>query len=405
MRYQRRMKRGWLLAVLLVACHKPSVAVRHLDPSIEGWLPTNRARIDAMIDQLGRTSPSYDPARRPVAVFDWDDTMMRNDIGDATFIDMLRHDEVLQPPGRDWAITNKHLTAAARAALNAACDAIAEPGQRLPTSRNAACADILYTIYDVSTTREGAPAFEGDTAMMRQAYAWCTQLQAGYTPDEMRAIARRVYTENAAAPMGSTQSVGSTKNLPAWVRIYEPMHDLVSTLQANGFDVWVVSASSQYLVEVVAANVGVDASHVTAVRPIVRADGKLDYRLQGCGTEPDGADTVITYDQGKRCWINKAIFKLPPAEQLSRATDPSKRPVFAAGDSDTDLSMVQDATLLKLVINRNRPRLMCNATNDAHGRWLIQPRFIEPLPKRAEPYACSGLLDEDGKAMTDHLER
>jgi hypothetical protein len=48
---------------------------------------------------------------------------------------------------------------------------------------------------------------------------------------------------------------------------------------------------------------------------------------------------------------------------------------------------------------------MCNATNDAHGRWLIQPRFIEPLPKRAEPYACSGLLDEDGKAMTDHLER
>ncbi len=369
---------------------------RHLDPSIVGFLPKNRARLDQMMDQL-RGDPR-------VAVFDWDNTMMRNDIGDATFFFMLRHDEVLQPPERDWSRTNKHLTTAARASLNAGCDSVAEPEHKLTTSQHAACADALVSIYDRGVTQGNAPAFDGDSPTMHQAYAWGAQLQAGRTPNEVRDVARRAYAENAAAPIGATQTIGTTVGLAAWVRIYDPMRDLVATLRANGFDVWVVSASSQYLVEIVAANVGVDASHVVAIRTLSRQDGRLDYRLEGCGTEPDGADTVITYNQGKRCWINRAIFHLPAKDQLSRAVDPRMRPVFAAGDSDTDLAMVQDATFLKLAINRNRPMLMCNAYNNRGDRWLIQPMFIEPLAKRPESYKCAGVLDEDGQAIADQTE-
>ena len=33
----------------------------------------------------------------------------------------------------------------------------------------------------------------------------------------------------------------------------------------------------------------------------------------GCGNVADGNKTLITYDQGKRCWINKVIFKEPAA--------------------------------------------------------------------------------------------
>jgi phosphoserine phosphatase len=212
----------------------------------------------------------------------------------------------------------------------------------------------------------------------------------------MRAIATRVYEENAAAPIGATQTIGTTKDLPAWVRIYEPMHDLQDALRAAGFDVWVVSASAQPLVEIVASHVGVAADHVVGIR----TNG---YHLERCGTDPDGADTVITFDEGKRCWINRAIFHLPENEQLSRATDPMKRPAFAAGDSDTDLAMVQDATTLKLVIDRNKPALMCNAWNNAGDRWLVQPMFIEPLPPRTEPYRCEGLFDEDGKPIQGSL--
>ncbi|HEX4515565.1 MAG TPA: HAD family hydrolase, partial [Polyangiaceae bacterium] len=337
------MKRT-LVVALLVACggaqpvartNEPvASSVRHLDPK-SPWLPKNRARIDAMLDELH--------GQKRVAVFDWDNTMMRNDIGDATFFYMLRHDLILQPPSRDWSITNKHLTPAARAEL-AACDKAAEPGKPLKTSEVVPCADALLRVYDGGKTLAGKPAWDEDTKTMHHSYAWGAQLQAGHTPDEMRAIATRVYEENAAAPVGATQTIGTTKDLPAWVRIYEPMHDLQDTLRAAGFDVWVVSASAQPLVEIVASHVGADASHVVGIR----TNG---YHLERCGTDPEGADTVMTFDEGKRCWINRAIFHLPENEQLSRASDPMKRPAFAAGDSDTDLAMVQDATALKLVID------------------------------------------------------
>jgi len=68
------------------------------DPSLPGWLPENRARLDALLRTRGVTSPGYDPAHRPVATFDWDNTMMWNDIGDLTMAWMLRHDAILQPP-------------------------------------------------------------------------------------------------------------------------------------------------------------------------------------------------------------------------------------------------------------------------------------------------------------------
>ena len=83
--------------------------------------------------------------------------------------------------------------------------------------------------------------------------------------------------------------------------------------------------------------------------------------------------------------------------------------MFAAGDSDTDVAFVQDATDLKLVIDRHRVQLMCNAESNAGGRWIVQPMFIDPLPRRAEPYPCATtldaagqpLLDEEGRRMSD----
>ena len=372
--------RRFLAFVLIVACGAPAaspVAVhRHLDAR-QPWLPRNRARIDAFLDSHSGG----------VAVFDWDNTMMRNDIGDATFFWMLRHDKVLQPPSRDWSVTNRKLTGASKARLKA-CDALAEPGQPLPTSSNAACADALVQIYDQG-------GFDDETTvMMHQPYAWGAQLEAGHTPDEVRSFGEQAFRENSDAPIGATQTIGTRGDLPAWVRIYEPMKDLVGALRANGTDVWAITASSQWLGEVVAAKVGIDAHHVVGVRAM-QSDGKLDYRLQGCGTEPDGADTVITFDRGKRCWINKEIFHLAPSEQLKRA---KVRQAFAAGDSDTDLAMVQDATTLKLVIDRHRPLLMCNALSSG---WLVQPMFIEPLAPKTDGYPCSTSRDHAGNVVTD----
>src|SRR5262249_9770165 len=105
--------------------------VRLLDDKVGRWLPENRARLNELIATRGIASPTFDPRNRPVAVFDWDNTVVKNDLGDATFFWMIRHEKVLQPADQDWSTTSRHLTPEARTALNAACDLAADPGEPL----------------------------------------------------------------------------------------------------------------------------------------------------------------------------------------------------------------------------------------------------------------------------------
>jgi len=394
-----------LVLASALSCHSPAPATaprsatRTLDPSLPGWLPENRARLDALLAARGSGSPGYDPAHRPVATFDWDNTMMRNDIGDATMAWMLRHDLVLQPPARDWSVTSAALTSAARASLNAACDAAGEPGRPLATRENVACTDALYAIYDDGKTPAGAPAWtHAITLTTNEAYAWLARLLAGHTPAEVAAFTHDAYVEASKAPVGATLTLGSHAGITAYVRIYPTMHDLVGALQGSGFDVWIVSASPQPVSEVVAHEVGIAADHVIGIRTLPGADGRLGYALEPCGGAPP--ESVITYNQGKRCFINRVIFHQPPGAQLRKA-DAAHRQAFAAGDSDTDVAFVQDATDLKLVIDRHRVQLMCSARSNAGGRWLVQPMFIDPLPPPTQPYPCATTLDAAGQPIVD----
>jgi haloacid dehalogenase-like hydrolase len=183
--------------------------------------------------------------------------------------------------------------------------------------------------------------------------------------------------------------------------VYEEMVDLIETLQANGFDVWVTTASPQFVIDAVSEElVGIKPNRVIGIRPLTDSQGRVTAHLQGCGTVADGADSLITYDQGKRCWINKIIFHRPADQQLLRTADAQGRQVFAAGDSDTDLAFLQDATVLKLAINRNKVQLMCNAYANLQGRWLVQPMFVQPRAK-GSTYPCTTALDAAGQPITD----
>src|SRR5689334_428821 len=48
-----------------------------------GWSAANRRAINGVLQTLGAGSPGYDPARRPYAVFDWDNTCIMNDAEEA----------------------------------------------------------------------------------------------------------------------------------------------------------------------------------------------------------------------------------------------------------------------------------------------------------------------------------
>ncbi|MEV6678244.1 haloacid dehalogenase-like hydrolase [Streptomyces erythrochromogenes] len=364
-----------------------------------GWYGDNQARLQQLIDRYGRCDP-YRPGRaKPVAVFDWDNTVVKNDVGDATMFWLLRNSRIRQPAGGDWSTTSRFLTPAAARALADACRALARPGTPLPTGTpaGAGCADEINAVYGTAATRTGAAAFAGwDRRTMEPGYAWLPQLMQGWTAREIRGFAAAARTENLAAPVGATQRVG-TGLATGWVRYYDQQKDLINSLGKAGFDIWISSASPQPVVEVWAEGVGIDADHVIGIRNTTTRGGAYTTRLQGCGSVRDGADTMITYIDGKRCWINKEIFGVrgPAAERIQPA---ARRQVFAAGDSDTDISFLRDATALRLVVNRNKNELMCRAYDDSDGKWIVNPMFIEPKKQKTSPYPCSttGYVDHDG---------
>ncbi|MGW7273597.1 haloacid dehalogenase-like hydrolase [Streptomyces sp. NPDC054864] len=362
----------------------------------KGWYDENRARLQKMIDTYGTCGEHRGRGdAKPVATFDWDNTVIKNDVGDATMFWLLRNSKIRTPQHADWHTTSRYLTDPAAKALTKACPA---GGATLPTRRDTDCADEIASVYAEGATTGGETAFAGfDHRRMEPQYAWLAQLTRGWSTREVKGFAAAARKENLAAPIGTEQRVG-TGEFTGWVRYYDQQRDLIRTLKKAGFDVYVVSASPEPVAEVWARSVGVDARHTIGIRNVA-AHGKLTARLQGCGTVKDGDDSMITYIDGKRCWINQEIYGVrgAAAENVQPAAE---RPVFAAGDSDTDISFLRDARSLRLVLNRNKNELMCRAYDNGDGRWLVNPMFIEPKGKLGKPYPCAstGYTERDGDA-------
>jgi len=398
------------------ASPSPVAAKPVLRPDLP-WHGDNRTRLEAAILANGSSSDAYDPQRPPVAVFDWDNTLIKNDIGDVYFAWLLNHDKVLRPA--DWSDVCPWLTAEARQAIQAACGE-GEAGHPLSTSTDLDCADELYGIYEDGQVTTGHPAFvaEGfDHRRYEPRLSWPVHLQAGYGPEQLKAFASQAVDAALAAESGSVLTVGARHSLPAWIRIYEQTSDLARALGEHGFDVWVVSASPQPAVRAFAEHVSVADDHVVGIRSMLDAQGRFTHDLQGCGPVGPGENALVTFAEGKRCWVNKAIFgDLGEGAMLPRPVDEG-RPFFVAGDADTDISMLVDAVGLRLVINRNKPEVMCRAYHDADGKWLINPMFVDPLPRAERPYPCASTacfgsrgeprpcLDDSGEPIPDQEDR
>ena len=379
------------------------------------WFGNNRADLTSWIDAKGCASAGYAATKKPVALFDWDNTLSKNDFGDALTFYLIAHDKVLQPPSQDWKQTSKFMTDAAATALTAACGITVAAGQPLPASTNAACADEMLEIYINGTTRAGLAAFAAwDYRTMEPTYAWTAQLSAGYTHAQLQTMMVQAVTPQLAAAEGATQTIGTHTGLNAWLRIYDQQKDLVHALQTRGYDVWIITASPQDAIAAVSQMAGIAPDHVVGIRSITDAAGKLTYDFEGCGPIADRADTMISYINGKRCWVNKIVFGDATAGAINRRPV-DQRAVFAAGDSDTDADFVRDAQY-KFILNRNKKEVMCYAYFNEQGSWRISPMFIQPKAAFAAGYPCSTAAckdatgasgpcrDEAGNVIPDQLD-
>ncbi|MFF1380130.1 haloacid dehalogenase-like hydrolase [Streptomyces sp. NPDC058308] len=353
------------------------------------WYGDNRAHLQRVIDERGSCSHPHlgHGQKRPVAAFDWDNTVTKNDVTDATIAWALRHDKILRP--KSWKSTSKWMTDEAHRALTKACGTKVPVGKPLRTSTNKACADEIFEVREDGRTMSGAAAFAGkwDHRHTVPQYAWVPQIFAGHTVPELESYAAKARKEALAAPVGATQTVG-THEIPGYVRYYDQQRDLIRTLKKAGFDVYIVSAGSEPVTEVWSKSVGIDREHTVAIRSVLDRAGRITTWNQGCGGVPVNKGEAIPYIDGKRCWINQEIFRLKGKKAWDKQ-DRAHRIALGGGDADTDVTFVGDATGAHLVLNRNKNEVMCRAYDDADGRWIVNPMFIEPLKQMPGRYPCS----------------
>jgi hypothetical protein len=181
------------------------------------WHADNHDRVNAMISKLGtcgKLGSATDGAS--LALFDWDNTTVKHDVGNATFFWMVRNSKVRQPAGGDWTTTSQYLTAPAAAALAAACGGLAPPGQPLPTGSNPGCADELVSVYIDRQTRTGTTAFAGyNHRRIDPSAAWAAQLLAGWTEADVTGFAEAARRQNLNAPEGPSSSADRGRNRTA----------------------------------------------------------------------------------------------------------------------------------------------------------------------------------------------
>jgi hypothetical protein len=330
--------------------------------------------------------------RRRVAVLDWDNTVIKNDIGDGFVWWMLQHNGYRQPQNKDWGMTSPWLSLQAVHALGKACEQAGDALQVLKTAENPLCLQEIACVYWNEKTCGGEEAFvkQGyDHRKMQPAYAWAAQLLAGYTPQQITHLAKQAVHAYLQAPLGSSVDVLPHKRMPGYIRVYAPMQALIQQLHQHGVEVWVLSASPQAVVEAFAQRVGIAASRVVGIQSVLDVQGVYTHHLQGCGVQVHAYNQVMTYMDGKRCFMNERIFHVPSEKADMRQQDMFQRPVLAAGDASTDVSFVRDALWAHVVVDRQHPELMCWASANQDTRWIVTPMFIEPLHTPKPTYACT----------------
>lgn len=181
---------------------------------------------------------------------------------------------------------------------------------------------------------DGFDAFARYEALCAQnkwmGYPYAAQVMAGMQESDVKALAKDFFENHFQQ------------------NVYPAQKALIQRLQAAGVEVWIVSASNQWIVEAGAPSLGVPLNRVVGVR--------LDV-VKGLVT----ANIIppMTFRQGKVEAIQKYIHKTP---------------VLVSGDSITDYEMLRTATALQLVINpkdKNAPADNIFRLATDHG-WPIQ---------------------------------
>jgi phosphoserine phosphatase len=368
------------------------------------WVPQVRASIQALINEVGTASPAYNAARKPYAVFDWDQTCIFNDTEEALFRYMIAN--LL------FKATPEHFSAAIRKDIpvdNFGADYNNKAGQPVNIELIAADLDAdyayLYTNYIAAPAKDlnrirATPQFLdwqaklaylyeaiGGTFSADVSYPWVLYLFADMSVAEVREVAEksndaalgdRIGTYTLASPeeLPGKAGVISLSGYKSGLRLAPEMSNLMNVLRANGIDVYVCSASHETVVRVFAGlpkyGYNVSDENVIGMRTVLRGGnyvGEYDYSNGYPQTQQKGKVTAI---------------------RQVLADSKGYGPVFVAGDSGGDYNMATEFpdTRMTLVVNRLR--------SDNFGE-LAQKAVYEEAGKALPRYVLQGRDENTGQ--------
>lgn len=367
----------------------------------ESWDPHVRAALMRLMKDYGSTSPNYNPDQKPYAVFDFDNTTSFFDVEEALLIYQLQTLSFKIAPDQMFSVLttevpktyfSKDYSNADGKRLN--IDIVARDCQKdyqwlcynyagLGYGGTMGIAAIRETPQYKDFTTKVRFLYDaiGDTFDAAVSYPWVTYLFTGMTSQEVRDLATKSHDYWLAYDKWGKVKWESPKDFPSEagavsvsyktaIAIPPESKDLYTKLMANGFDVYVCSASFIDVIEALAYNpkygLNVPKGNVYAMMLKKDAEGRYINAY-------DYDNYFQTQGPGKRQTIDK--FIVPKYS--------GKGPTFVAGDSQGDYNMITEYKDMKLglIINRVRgddfkiiSKLAAETDGKEGSRYVMQGR-------------------------------
>ena len=306
--------------------------------------------INKLIAKHGKDNPSYNPQKKPFVVFDWDNTSIIGDVEEATFyylvtelhfkIDPYELNEIIRKnvDKSDFRDPYKNLDGNPVNIENLSAD-IYDVYKRLYGTSDRLGGDVPFEIiretnaYKEFVTkmifRYQAADFDKNA---EDPYCWMTFLLTNYTKEEIYDLCdhaftyiksqkprRKIFTspdiKSKAGRVETSYFVG-IGDVPEMVNLFK-------TLEENGIDVYVVSASSHDIVRAFATanSYKFEKEKVLGLRLAKDSDGKILPSLD--------KSYPLTQKEGKSETIRKLI-----------QNQTNYGPILVGGDSDGDYDML-----------------------------------------------------------------
>lgn len=330
------------------------------------WAPATYKAVQELIDKNGVNSPSYNAAKKPYAVFDWDNTSIMHDTQEALFVYQIHH--------LAYKLTPEEFGKAIR--TNVPEGPFSEGYKNAdgkPVTLDAIATDLVadYTyLYQNYKGLKGTKSLEEVTATEQFAdfraklyflyeaindthsnsvgYPWVLYLFTNMTIDEVHKLAevsndaslgmaiQKVTWTSPKALAGKAGVV--TASHTTGLRLTSEVANLMNTLRANGIDVYVVSASLEDVVRVFATlpkyGYNLPTENIIGMH-LETKDGVIQNKYQ--------PNYPITVGHGKTEVIQSVLEKKY-----------GHGPILIAGDSNGDFEMMTELKSVKLALVINR---------------------------------------------------